>query len=56
MLKYLRILVIVMGVVSLVFCFMFGFWPLVIFFGSLVWVFLDFFGVGGQGKVCIRKR
>ena len=31
MLKYLRILVIVMGVVSLVFCFFVWFWPLVIF-------------------------
>ena len=41
MLKYLRILVIVMGVVSLVFCFMFGFWPLVIFF---CFAGLGFFG------------
>ena len=54
MLKYLRILVIVMGVVSLVFCLV---WGLSLFFvGWLVLGFLDFFRVGGWGKVCIRKR
>ena len=54
MLKYLRILVIVMGVVSLVFCLVLGLW--LFFVGWLVWGFLDFFGVGGRGKVSIRKR
>ena len=56
MLKYLRILVIVMGVVSF-FCFvLFGFGSLVIFCWLAVLGFLDFFGVGGWDKVCIRKR
>ena len=54
----MRILVIVMGVVSLFFFFfLFGFGSMVIFFvGWLLLGFLDFFGVGGQGKVCIKKR
>ena len=50
----MRILVIVMGVVSLVFCLVLGVW--LFFVGWLVWGFLDFFGDGGRGKVCIRKR
>ena len=50
----MRILVIVMGVVSLVFCLVLGLWLL--FVGYLVLGFLDFFGVGGQGKIGIRKR
>ena len=54
MLKYLRILVIVMGVVSLVFCLVLGLW--LFFVAWLVLGFLDFGGDGGQGKVCIRKR
>ena len=55
MLKYLRILVIVMGVVSLVFCLVLGLW----LFFVVVWLvlgYLDFFGGGGQGKICIRRR
>ena len=50
----MRILVIVMGMVSLVFCLVLGLWLFVV--GWLVLGFLDFFRVGGQGKVCIRKR
>ena len=54
MLKYMRILVIVMGMVSLVFCLVLGLW--LFFVGWLVLGFLDSFGDGGRGKVCIRKR
>ena len=54
MLKYLRILVIVTGVASLVFCLVLVLW--LFFVGWLVLGFLDFFGVGGQAKVCIRRR
>ena len=52
----MRILVIVMGVVSLFFFFflVLGIW--LFFVGWVVWGFLDFFGDGGRGKVCIRKR
>ena len=54
MLKYLRILVIVMGMVSLISCLVLGLW--LFFVGWLVLGFLDFFGVGDPGKVYIRKR
>ena len=54
MLKYLRILVIVMGVVSLVFCLVLGLW--LFFVGWLVLGFWEFLRCGGHGKVCIRKR